>query len=209
MPDIFVSPKKEETKEAKEALTPHEPKGGSLSAFITYPDNVRFDTQTEEERIIFFLRKHWITNLPWLFLTFFLVFAPSIFFPLIMGQGWLSIFPANFIIILSLFWYLAVFGFAFVNFISWYFNVYIVTDERIIDVDFLHLLYKQMSSTRIERIQDLTYKLGGLIRTFFDFGDVFIQTAGEEPNFEFEAVPHPEQVVRTLSELTEKEVQPV
>ncbi len=211
MPDIFVAPKKSapEEKPAPENLAPQESKGHSLSAFMSYPDNVHFDTQATEERIILFLRKHWITNIPWLLMTFFLFAAPSVIFPFIVGQGLLSLLPANFIIVLSLFWYLAVFGFAFVNFISWYFNVYIVTNERIIDVDFLQLLYKQMSSARIERVQDLTYKLGGVVRALFDFGDVFIQTAGEEPNFDFEAVPHPEQVVRTLSELTEKRQEPV
>ncbi|MBI4999751.1 PH domain-containing protein, partial [Candidatus Gottesmanbacteria bacterium] len=100
-------------------------------------------------------------------------------------------------------WYLVTFGFALVSFITWYFNVYIVTNERIVDVDFLHLLYKELSSTRIARIQDVTYKLGGVFRALFDFGDVFIQTAGTEPNFDFLAVPHPEAVVRKIAELME------
>ncbi len=209
MPDIFISPKKSAPSPAEETPVVKEPSGHSLSSFITYPDNVHFDTQTDEEQIIFLLRKHLITNIPWLILTLFLILVPPIILPLIFVHGLLPLFPANFVLVFNIFWYLAVFGFALVNFISWYFNVYIVTNERIIDVDFIQLLYKQMSSTRIGRIQDLTYKLGGVVRAIFDYGDVFIQTAGDEPNFDFEAVPHPEQVVRTLSELTEKQEQPV
>lgn len=208
MPDIYVASKQPTSAEATagkgEAVEPVEQKGSSLSAYAVYPDNVRFDTQAEEEQIILLLRKHWITNLPWLAITFALIFIPPIVFPALFIRQILPAVPPNFVLILTFFWYLVAFGFALVNFIVWYFNVYIVTNERIIDVDFLHLLYKQLSSTRIARIQDVTYKLGGVIRSLFDFGDVFIQTAGTEPNFEFEAVPHPEAVVRKISELMEQ-----
>lgn len=211
MPDIFVAPKESASTppsgavaDKEEPVEPVEQKGSSLSAYALYPDGVHFDTQAEEERIILLLRKHWITNLPWLVITFSLIFAPPIVFPAFFLRQILPSLPGNFVLVATIFWYLATFGFALVNFIVWYFNVYIVTDERIIDVDFLHLLYKQLSSTRIARIQDLTYKLGGVIRSLFDFGDVFIQTAGTELNFEFEAVPHPEAVVRKISELMEK-----
>jgi len=141
--------------------------------------------------------------LPWVAITFALIFAPPIIFPIFVSRQILPSLPANFVSVVGIIWYLVTFGFVLVNFITWYFNVYIVTNERIIDVDFLNLLYKQLSSTRIARIQDVTYKLGGVIRSLFDFGDVFIQTAGTEPNFEFEAVPHPEAVVRKISELME------
>jgi len=217
MPDIYVAPKKEEKKEIspevsqlpqEEIKEPLEVQPASpLTAYAVYPDNVRFDTQAEEEQIILLLRKHWITNLPWLFATFFLLFAPPIVFPYFLLRhppiGGLPPLPLNFLLVLFAFWYLVTFGFALVNFIVWYFNVYIVTNERIVDVDFLHLLYKQLSSTRIARIQDITYKLGGVSRALFDFGDVFIQTAGTEPNFDFLAVPHPEAVVRKIAELME------
>jgi len=210
MPDIYVAPEKEERQPKaglpqpeKKREEKEEQKGGSLSAFIAYPDNVRFDTQAEEEQIILFLRKHWITNLPWVAITFALIFAPPIIFPIFVSRQILPSLPANFVSVVGIIWYLVTFGFVLVKFYTWYFNVYIVTNERIIDVDFLNLLYKQLSSTRIARIQDVTYKLGGVIRSLFDFGDVFIQTAGTEPNFEFEAVPHPEAVVRKISELME------
>ena len=219
MPDIYVAPKipasapasggasagKEETKEPVEPVEVAPQQTTSpLTAYAIYPDNVRFDTQAEEEQIILLLRKHWITNLPWLLVTFFLIFAPPIIFPTLLIRQILPPLPANFILVSGIFGYLAIFGFVLVSFMVWYFNVYIVTNERIVDVDFLHLLYKQLSSTRIARIQDVTYKLGGVFQSLFDFGDVLVQTAGTEPNFEFLAVPHPEAVVRKIAELMEK-----
>lgn len=209
MPDIFVAPKEEKQEkkpliEPKISPTNQEQKGGSLAAFISYPDNVRFDTQSEEEEIILLLRKHWITNLFWLTTTLILIFFPPVVFPVLALRQILPTILPNFGLVLLAFWYLITFGFALVNFISWYFNVYIVTNERIIDVDFYNLLYRKLSSARIARVQDVTYKLGGVVRSLFDFGDVFIQTAGTEANFEFEAVPQPESVVRKISDLMER-----
>ena len=204
MPDIFVAPKNE-TETIIEAVTPlaPEPRGHSFSSFLSYPENVHFDTQEEKEQIILLLRKHWVTNIPWIFFSALLFSVPTFIFPVFLKTNALSFIPGNFTVILTLGWYLLAFGFTLVNFISWYFNVYIVTNERIIDVDFYHLLYKQMASARISRVQDITYKLGGVMRAIFDYGDVFIQTAGAEVNFDFAAVPHPEQVVRIIGELTE------
>jgi membrane protein YdbS with pleckstrin-like domain len=73
-----------------------------------------------------------------------------------------------------------------------------------VDVDWLNLLYKKLSTTQLGRIQDVTYKQGGLLDLFFDYGDVFIQTAGTEQNFEFEKVPQPQSVVRAIDELIEE-----
>ncbi len=218
MPDLFVAPKKEKEIEEKvpeeqkvsepktilpTAASP-ESKGGSLSAFMTYPDSVRFNTQEDEEQIVMLLRKHWITNVPWMLLSVILIFFPTVILPLLLTQKVLPMIPGNVALIFSLSWYLVTTGFILVNFISWYFNVYIVTNERIIDVDFYQLLYKRLASTRIAKIQDLSYKLGGVVRAIFDYGDVNIQTAGTEANFCFEAVPHPEQVVRMIGEMTEE-----
>ena len=102
-------------------------------------------------------------------------------------------------------WYLLTTIIIFERFLTWYFNVNIITDERIIDIDFNNLIYKEISDAKIDKVQDITYKMGGAIRTLFHYGDVYIQTAGTEPNFEFLAVPKPEQVVKILNQLREEE----
>jgi DNA integrity scanning protein DisA with diadenylate cyclase activity len=74
----------------------------------------------------------------------------------------------------------------------------------VVDIDFIHLLYKEFSEARLNKIQDITYKTGGILATLFNYGNVLIQTAGELPNFEFELVPHPDQVVQIIGEIAEK-----
>jgi len=119
----------------------------------------------------------------------------------------LTFMPARFQLITVIIWYLLIIAFLFEKFLSWFFNVYIITDERIIDVDFTSLTYRRISDAQIEKIQDITYKTGGLLRAVFDYGDVFIQTAGHQPEIDFESVPKPHQVVRILNQLIIQEQQ--
>jgi uncharacterized membrane protein YdbT with pleckstrin-like domain len=121
--------------------------------------------------------------------------------------GILSSVPTNFRFIFNLIWFLILSAYFLESFLTWYFNVYIVTDERIIDVDFYNLIYKEVSDANIDKIQDVTYKMGGVIRTIFNYGDVLVQTASEVPNFEFLAVPKPDQVVKVLQDLRIEEQQ--
>lgn len=170
------------------------------------PEGVRFETQEQGESIILLLRKHWITNVIWLATGLLLLVSPIIIFPVLAISG---IIPANFsgsaFSLVILVWYLLTFSYVLVNFLLWYFTVSIVTSERIVDIDFINILNKRFSATRINKVEDVTMKRGGFIRAVFDYGDVLVQTAGKEREFEFLAVPKPEQVVRIINQLMGKE----
>ena len=174
-----------------------------LSAFIPLPSRVKFETQESQEKIVLLLRKHWVTNLGWILTALGMIAVPLILkvFPL------LFFMPPRFQLVTVIFWYLVVLAFVFEKFLSWFFNVYIITDERIIDVDFVSLTYRRISDCKIERIQDITYKTGGLLRAAFNYGTVYIQTAGSSPEIEFNFVPKPAKVVKILDNLLIQEEQ--
>lgn len=177
-----------------------------LTCFAVSPDGVRFETQDEHENVVLFLRQHHIVLLPAAVITTLLLLAPPVLFPFL-GTALDNLpitFPLGYTVVGTVFWYLASSGFAFVSFLRWFFNIYIVTNERVVDIDFKFLLYKQFSEARLSKIQDLTYTSGGIIAAFFNYGTVLVETAGEVPNIEFDSVPHPEKVVQTISELMEK-----
>lgn len=176
-----------------------------LSAFLVRPPDVRFAAQEKKEEIILLLRRHPVTNLPWVVSLMLLLFVPSFLFPILTFLKIIPpMLPSPFKLIGFLFWYLACFGFFLVNFLLWYFNVNIVTDKRIIDIDFIYLLYEETTITRITQVEDVTYKMGGIARTIFNFGDVFVHTAGPEQNIEFLGVPKPAEVVKTIIKLIGK-----
>jgi len=175
-----------------------------LAAFADHPEGVFFANQGENEIIHLFLRKHFITNIPWIVASILLFLLPFFLFPYL-GSLIPAVAPANLPLILGAFYYIAVFGaIVMASFINWYFNVYIVTNERVIDVDFVNILYREVSATRLNLIQDVTVRTGGVIRAIFNYGDVFIQTAGTETNFDFIATPHPQEVAREIEMLMEQ-----
>lgn len=172
-----------------------------LFAALAYkPSTISFENQRKKEEIILLMRRHWITNIGWLLLTLLLLLLPLVF-PFL---SFLNILPARYRFLLTLVWYLLTFAFFLENFLNWYFNVYIVTNQRLIDVDFYSLVYKEVSDTPLENIQDMTYSMGGLIRALFNYGDILIQTAAEKQQFEFQAIPKPAWVVEKINQLITK-----
>jgi hypothetical protein len=54
-------------------------------------------------------------------------------------------------------------------------------------------------------VQDASEKSVGVLASVFDFGNVFVQTAGEHQNIDFLFIPHPRLVVKKIEELMQKE----
>lgn len=175
----------------------------SLSAFIVEPKAFHFDTQDKEEKVLLILRRHIFTNIRWISIGFLMLF-----FPLILS--FVPIFndlPLRYQTLITLGWYLLVLGYMFEQFLLWYFNVFIITDERVLDYDFHSLLYKRVSKAKIDKIEDVTYEMHGVIQSFLNYGSVYIQTAAEQREFEFIDVPQPDLVAKLLNEIMIEEEQ--
>jgi hypothetical protein len=200
MPDVFVSKK---TSQLKNSLlsTKGNPMG-FLNAFIEYPLGVRFANQEADEQIVLFLRRHFITNVPWITITLLLLIAPFILIPIATFVIELPFtLPANLTVLLLLFYYLIVFGYAFINFLHWFYNIGIVTQKNIIDIDYSEIVNVHVAATKVTQLEDVSYKQSGFFKTLFNYGDVFLQTAGNLPNFEFLRVPNPGKAVDIIHDL--------
>lgn len=178
---------------------------GPFTSFAVHPDGLRFETQEEKEEVILFLRQHLIVLLPTVVLGAVLIIMPTVLLPFFARFLTLPVrIPTGYLIVGMVFWYVMTFGFLLMKFLRWFFNIYIVTNERLVDIDFVNLLYKEFSETRLDKIQDLSFTSGGILAALFNFGTVHIQTAGEQPNFSFESVPNPEDIVKTIGELAQQ-----
>jgi len=202
MPDVFIaghphrSAVEYSTVMAKEKRTTN-----PLSAFIVRPKKLHFETQDKHEHLLLLLRAHLVTNVAWILISLLGLLVPIV---VSMLPGW-QLVPNNFQVVGVVVWYLLVSGYVLERFLSWYFNVFIVTDERIIDIDFYSLLYKKFSSAKIQQIEDLTFTQGGILAAFFNYGDIFIQTAGERREFDVMRVPQPRKVVLFINEMIVEE----
>lgn len=183
--------------EYSEVMRYETPSRNPFDSFAAKPEGTFFDSQGQEEQVLLLLRRHPVTQLHWLVSAFLLLFFPLLLGYLPVGQLFSGLQLLAFLVL----WYLIVTGFILESFLSWFFNVFIITDERVIDVDFLSLIYKNVSAAKIDHIEDITATTGGALRSIFDFGDVIIQTAGAQQEIEFEDVPHPAKVTKLLNEL--------
>lgn len=168
-----------------------------FSSYAPKPKHTRFESQASTEHIVLLLRKHPITQLGWIIIALFFAVVPTLFsaFPMY------EMLPMSYRFGLYMLWYLALFGFSFQSFLRWFYSVYILTDERVVDVDFLHLAQKNITAAKIENIEDITAESVGFSSTFFNHGNVLIQTAGAEQEITFESVPNPAKVTAILNDL--------
>lgn len=172
-----------------------------FTSFWKDPQGIYFESQEIDEHIALFLRRHFITNLPWVVATLVLLLLPFIGMYLLSLGYTITILPAPFITAIVGVYYLFVLTNAFLHFYNWYYNITIITPKRVLDIEVADLMDKKISATPMSHVQDITYEQIGAIRSLFDYGDVLIQTAGTIDNFHVESVPNPEVVVETMNGL--------
>jgi hypothetical protein len=205
MPDLFISPDKPAAPQPAQSSS-HGGLRQAFSSYVAHPVNVRFETQRENEQVVLLLRQHWITNVTWILLAIILIITPFFLFPILIHFSLIPIaVPPVYIQFSVLVWYLIIFSFILVNFLMWYINIWIVTSERLIDIDFVNLLNKKFSETLISKIEDVTGTTAGILGAFIDFGDIFAQTAAAKTEFEAYKIPHPQRVVKLINDLMSRE----
>lgn len=109
---------------------------------------------------------------------------------------------------------LGIFALSFVGVILWmhffaswsdhWLDAWIITNERVIDIEQHGFFRREVSSYPLERIQDVTYTVSGIIPTWLHFGDVRVQTASISDDLIMKQVPFPEDVKEQLIEMLKR-----
>lgn len=161
--------------------------------------------QKSYEHIVYVLRRHWFTFVMEVIFMVLLFFVPIVVWYLIS-----SIYPGFFNaeswrilgILGGSIYYLATLMFLFTHFIDFYLDVWIVTNDRIIDMEQFGLFSRTISELDLFQIQDATTEVDGFLATMFNYGDVIIKTASNNSSIVFRKVPDPNMVRRRLIELS-------
>lgn len=209
MPDVFVSEKNAVKNLIEEIPSASPPHNHLFASFCTRPLGISFENQEADEKILLFVRKHFITNVPWIALSIFLIFIPPLFAAAASVVNIITFpIPNEFSLVATLFYYLAISMYIFTKFITWFYDIGIVTQKRVIDLDYSDIIHHDVAVTKLSLVQDVNYKQTGPLRSFFNFGNVFMQTAGNEPNFDFLEIPKPGNAVHIIQELIGKGPRP-
>ncbi|MBP9727951.1 MAG: PH domain-containing protein [Candidatus Moranbacteria bacterium] len=174
-----------------------------------------FQGQHENEQVLRVIHRHWFGIC--LHLTLVLVFAfiiitslsvlPALFPDIVTTHSSkLFLFTQN-----TLFLFLWLYG--FLVWIDYYFDVWIVTNERIVNIEQKGLFNRHISELRFSRVQDVTSSVDGLVPTMLNFGDVYVQTASEEDHFVFRQVGDPfavkDEVMRLARQASRDDMQDI
>lgn len=171
-----------------------------FAAFCENPANVTFETQEQDEHVLVFLRKSKWINLPWIVASLTLGALPLLIYLL---RDFFATFipPINVVLVIIPIYYVFVILYAFSHFVTWYYNAALITDKRIIDINFHQIVLKDVAETKLALVQDVSYKQDGVIPNICGYGFVLIQTAGTLENFEFHNLPQPARVVEIVEDL--------
>lgn len=198
--------------ELSETIRQEKPNSSLISSFTPKPNGVYFDSQMKKEEIVLLLRRHPVTQLSKNLIILFMFF-----FPLVMlASPMLSFEPLNFKIATLIGWYLVLMGFSLETFLTWYFRVFIITNRRVIDIDYYSMVNKDITTAELARIQDMSVVSTGVLASIIDFGTLYLQTAGQNFNparlnndtetarsagVEFEDIAQPIKVKKIVNEL--------
>ena len=175
-----------------------------MAAFSAFPKSTTFDGQDTDEHIVLLLRQHPAVYIPRIFVVILMILLPIIIIPLLgtvnldIGAGDMA-FAAGIVVL----WVMVIVSVVAISFFVWYFNVSIITNQRIIDIDFTQLFDHRVSECQLEKIEDVTHTSVGMWAVIFDFGTVYIQTAAEQREFDIRNVPRPRDVQDTINDLLE------
>jgi uncharacterized membrane protein YdbT with pleckstrin-like domain len=160
----------------------------------------------EGEKILKVIHRNWFYLFEQFFLlivitglfTGALVFVPA-FYP-----DFLADVDNSIVLFMQNFFMLAVWIYGFMIWIDYYFDIWIITSERIINIEQKGMFTRKASELRYMKIQDVTTEVIGFLPSVLNYGDVKIQTAGEENEFVFRTVSDPYNIKNMIMELQRK-----
>lgn len=160
------------------------------------------------EKIVYCLRRH-----PIVFLKDVLIFLALAAVPIGFYFFAASNLPYLFekeiskiiLLLLGSVYYLSVWLIFFTQFIDYYLDNWVVTNDRILNIEQQALFGRTMSEMDLYKVQDITSDIKGVLPTLFNYGDLHVQTAGEKERFVFEQVPNPHEIRDKILDLAEED----
>lgn len=167
------------------------------------------------EHIVLQVRRHWF-----LFLSELLPFAIIATIPFALPKIFMSL-PISAVSYVELFdftspviraalgvWLLITWTSAWGSFTRYFLNVWVLTNQRIVNIKQRRFFSREVSSLFLSRIQDVTTDVSGILRSLLGIGDIKAQTAAEDIEFVMRGIPHPEQMRDLILKYVPEEPKP-
>ena len=163
-----------------------------------------------DEKIILKVRKHWFPLVSEIIVMVILVLVLPVFYAFILRLNFIDIpgDPAYLLLAIESMWILFVWFMFCRLWASHYLDVWVITNKRLIDIEQKGFFNREVSTIRLDKIQDVTISVNGFIRSILKFGKVTIQSAGEiEHVFTMNNMANPYYVKEMLVKLSDQAVE--
>lgn len=127
-----------------------------------------FDGQHDDEEVLMVFRRHPVVmrkGLIAMLIGLLLGMIPSLIWPTNLSYLWFA--PLGFVL-----------GgiFLFFSWINWYYSIFIVTDQRLIQITQKGFFNRSVADIGLEKIMSINYQVSGFQETILSFGTIMVQT---------------------------------
>lgn len=149
-----------------------------------------FDGQRDDERVLGVWRRNFATLLgPGLMtvtatlvlVSIYKFFGASLLSSLALGL-WLITVPLH----VGITWY------------RWWNDLYILTTQRLIDVDQPGIFHRLVTELPLENVQDATFELRGVVQTLLNYGTITVMSASGSTQIDIAGVTDPQMVQQSV-----------
>lgn len=155
----------------------------------------------EDEVLLIFTHRHWASFLKTIVIVSFFLLLPIIILITIyfLRSSFFHGTALNFIIIGVSLYYMVITTFAFTEWISFYYDILAVTEKEVIQISQSGIFDRKISEISLLRVQDVSAEVNGFWPTIFGYGDVVVESAGEQTQkYVIKDIPHPNEVANEI-----------
>ncbi len=171
-------------------------------------DKIIHSTTSTQEKTYAILHRHWFDLASrFILIVMFLIFIT-----------WCALYAAAYlnstgdtqlipvVYFLTSFLYLIAWIYSFFIWVDYFLDIWIVTSARVVNVEQKGFFARNTSELDYVHVQDVTSEIQGIIQTLFNYGDVYVQTAGAEGKFMFRHVARPEKIKTLVMHLNRQAI---
>ncbi len=161
--------------------------------------------QKSYEKIVLTARRHPITFAPYIIFFLLLLAVPFGLYWLVnnssLNSYWQSSAGYALAVLAASIYYLSCLLFFYTYFVTFHLDMWIVTNDRLLDMEQKSLFSRIISELDLYQIQDATSEVSGFFPSLFNYGSLSLQTAGAVDRFIFKNVANPNKLRQLILDL--------
>lgn len=168
----------------------------------------QFIGQRSDETVLLMARRHWTILFVYVLQLIGLHILPVAVVAIIFWLRGLTFVLTDIVYLLIVLgfslYYIGIWLIYFHAFTDYHLDIWIVTNQRILDIQQHGLFNRIVAELNMTKVEDVTSEVRGKMQTVLNFGNIYVQTAGEQHRFIFQQVPHPQKIAEVILHMAAK-----